>query len=165
MHTTARAATCSGAIAAVMLPVTTFAAAAEGGTTVVLDNKLRRCDFSLVQTAAWVPAPALADGTALIHRAGSRVVADVHLYDEPESGTHFDVGLIEEPRAATSSCGPGDAGTAFTGLDTDGAGNGAARVQDTVRPGTTGVWVVVERSNTHSQNPGEFYTSEFLAPV
>ena len=89
----------------------------------------------------------------------------MHLCDEPEPGTHFDVGLIEEPRPASATCGPGDPGTAFTGLDTDAAGNGTAIVQDTIRPGTTGVWVIVERRNGNSQNPAEFYTSEFVAPV
>jgi hypothetical protein len=28
-----------------------------------------------------------------------------------------------------------------------------------------GVWVIVERPNGNSQNPAEFYTSEFVAPV
>ncbi|EFG77392.1 hypothetical protein HMPREF0591_2784 [Mycobacterium parascrofulaceum ATCC BAA-614] len=50
-------------------------------------------------------------------------------------------------------------------MQTDAAGNGTATVQDTIRPGTTGVWVIVERRNANSQNPAEFYTSEFVAPV
>ncbi|WP_370462756.1 hypothetical protein [Mycobacterium sp. Marseille-P9652] len=151
-----------------VVPATTLgvaAAGAEGGTTVVLDAKLRRCDFSLVSTAAWLPATPLGTGSAAIHRSGSSAVAEVHLWDEPEPGTHFDVGLIQEPRSAAATCGPGDPGTAFRGLDTDGAGNGTVTVSDTIRPGTTGVWVIVERPNPHSQNPGEFYTSEFVAPV
>ncbi|BBZ46824.1 hypothetical protein [Mycobacterium parmense] len=140
-------------------------ATAEGGTTVVLDAKLRRCDFSLVSFAPMVPHPALGTGTAVVRRAGSRVVAQVHVVDEPEPGTHFDVGLIQEPRPAAATCGPGDPGTAFTGLDTDATGSATATVSDTLRPGTTGVWVIVEQPNPHSQNPGEFYTSEFVAPV
>ena len=163
MHTTARVATCSAAMTVLILPA--VRAAAEGGTTVALDNKLHRCDFSLVSTAAMVPHPALATGSALIRRSGSTVAAEVHLVDAPEPGSHFDVGLIQEPRPASATCGPGDPGTAFGGLDTDGAGTGTATVQDTIRPGTTGVWVIVEQANGHSQNPAEFYTSEFLAPV
>jgi hypothetical protein len=50
-------------------------------------------------------------------------------------------------------------------MDTDAAGSGNVTIQDTIRPGTTGVWVSVERGNSHSQNPAEFYTSEFVAPV
>lgn len=168
MHTTARVAASSAAVAMVASWAATCGmatAAAAGGIRVALDNKLRRCDFSLVSTDAMVPGPALATGTAIVRRAGSQAVAEVHLFDEPEPGTHFDVGLIEEPLPASATCGPGDPGTSFTGLDTDAAGNGTATVLETIQPGTTGVWVIVERPNGHSQNPAEFYTSEFLAPV
>jgi hypothetical protein len=89
----------------------------------------------------------------------------VHISDSPDPGMHFDVGLIQEPRPQAATCGPGDPGTAFTGLDLDGAGNGTTTVSETLRPGTTGVWVFVERGDPHSQNPAEFYTSEFVAPV
>ena len=50
-------------------------------------------------------------------------------------------------------------------MNTDAAGNGTATVQEPIRPGTTGVWVIIERPNGNSQNPAEFYTSEFLVPV
>lgn len=168
MHTLARLGTCTAAITVVIAPATTFEiikAAADGGTTVVLDNNLRRCDFSLVSEAPMAPHPALATGSVLIHKAGSKAVAEVHLVDGPEPGTHFDVGLIQEPRPASATCGPGDPGTAFTGLETDVSGSGTTTIQDSIRPGTTGVWVIVERPNVNSQNPAEFYTSEFVAPV
>lgn len=169
MHTLTRLGTCTAAIAVVIIPSAALAigkATAEGGgTTVVLDAKLRRCDFSVVTFAPQVPHPALGTGSVVVHTAGSRVVADVHFVDAPEPGTHFDVGLIQVPRPSSATCGPGDPGAAFTGLDTDGAGNGAATVQDSIRPGTTGVWVIVEQPSPHSQNPAEFYTSEFVAPV
>lgn len=138
---------------------------AEGGTTVVLDNYLRRCDFSRVGVDPKVGSPMLATGSAVIRTSGSRAVAEVHLYDEPGPGTHFDVGLIQMPRPSSSTCGPGDPGTAFSGMDIDAAGNGTTTVQDTIRPGTTGVWVIIERASPNSQNPAEFYTSEFVAPV
>ncbi|POX88800.1 hypothetical protein C3B43_12855, partial [Mycobacterium kansasii] len=60
---------------------------------------------------------------------------------------------------------PGAPGTAFTGLDLDAGGTGTVTIQDTVRQGTTGVWVIVERPNSNSQDPAEFYTSEFLVPM
>ena len=41
-----------------------------------------------------------------------------------------------------------------------GPASGTVTVQETIRPGTTGVWVMIERPNGHSQNPAEFYTSE-----
>nr|WP_244268783.1 MULTISPECIES: hypothetical protein [Mycobacterium] len=37
-------------------------AGAESGTTVVLDNYLRRCDFSRVSVAPQVPSPMLGTG-------------------------------------------------------------------------------------------------------
>ncbi len=168
MHALTRLGTCAAAITVVIAPAATFGittAAADRGTTVVLDNYLRRCDFSRVGVAPKVPSPMLGTGSVLIHTAGSKAVAEVHLYDEPEPGTHFDVGLIQMPRPASSGCGPGDPGTAFSGMDTDATGNATATVQDAIRPGTTGVWVIIERSNANSQNPAEFYTSEFVAPV
>lgn len=169
MHTLTRLGTCTAAVTVLIAPVATSAigtAAAEGGgTTVVFDNYLRRCDFSKVSIAPKVPSPMLGTGSAVVRTSGSRAVADVHLVDGPEPGTHFDVGLIEEPRPSSSTCGPGDPGTAFTDMVTDGAGNGTATVADTIAPGTTGVWVIIERANANSQNPAEFYTSEFVVPV
>jgi len=42
---------------------------------------------------------------------------------------------------------------------------GMVTIQENIRPGSTGLWVIVERPNANSQNPAEFYTSEFVAPV
>ena len=166
MQALTRFGTYAAAVAVAVTPVATFATSKAGAdTTVVLDNYLRRCDFSRVAIAPKVPSPMMGTGSAVIHTAGSKAVAEVHIYDEPEPGTHFDVGLIEMPRPSSSTCGPGDPGTAFSGMNIDGAGTGTTTVEDTIRPGTTGVWVIVERSNANSQNPAEFYTSEFVAPV
>lgn len=163
MHPLARAGAATAALAALIGPA--GSAAADGGTVVVLDAKLRRCDFSLVSFAPKVPHPALGTGSVLVRRAGPTVAADVHLVDEPEPGTHFDVGLIQVPRPAAATCGPGDPGTAFAGLDTDAAGSGNATVSDVIHPGATGVWVIIEQRNPNSQDPAEYYTSEFVAPV
>jgi hypothetical protein len=175
MHTLTRLETCAAAIAVVLSPAVTSAtfaivkAGADPGandaTRVALDPDLHRCDFSLVTTVTPTPRSRLGTGLALIHTAGSRAIAEVHLVDAPDPGTHFDVGLIQEPRSSSGTCGPGDPGTAFTGMDTDGAGSGTVTVQDTIRPGTTGVWVIIERPDANSQNPAEFYASEFVAPV
>ncbi|MDT5260632.1 MAG: hypothetical protein QOD10_5712 [Mycobacterium sp.] len=168
MRTLARLGTCTAAITVAISPVTPFGivrAAAEGDTRVALLSDLRRCDFSLAATAPSEYRPIMGSGSAVIHIAGSRAIAEVHLFDGSSPGTHFDVGLIQEPRPSSATCGPGDPGTAFTGMDTDGAGSGTATVQDAIRPGTTGVWVIVERPNGFSQNPAEYYTSEFVAPV
>ena len=168
MRRLTRLGTWTAAITVAISPVTLFEigrAAAEGTTRVPLQSDLRHCDFSLNTTAPLVERPRLGSGAAVIHVAGSRVIAEVQLFDQPSPNTHFDVGLIQEPRPAPVTCGPGAPGTAYTGLDTDGAANGTATVADTIRPGTTGVWVVVERPSAFSQDPAEFYTSGFLVPV
>jgi hypothetical protein len=164
--------TSASAIILVTSSAITFAVGTAGAnpgaddvTTVALDATLRNCDFSLTRTPPTVPSPALGTGSVQIHRAGSRVVAEVHLVAPNEPGMHYNVGLIEEPRPSSATCGPGDPGTAFAGLDTDAAGGGTTTVQDSVRPGTTGVWAIIERPNPNSQNPAEFYTSEFVASV
>ncbi len=138
---------------------------ANDGTRVVLDAKLRNCDFSLDSDPPLIPGPMLGTGWVAMHAGASRAVAEVHLTVPNDPGTHYTVGLIEEPRPSAARCGPGDPGTSFTGMDTDAAGVGTVTVQDSVRPGTTGVWVIVERPNAHAASPAEFYTSEFLAPV
>jgi hypothetical protein len=168
MRTLTRLGTCAAAITVAISPVTTFEivkAAADGGARVPLQSDLRRCDFSLSATASLVERPRLGSGAAVIATTGSRAIAEVHLFDEPNPGTHFDVGLIQEPRPSSATCGPGDPGTAYAGMDTDGAGNGTVTIQDTIQPGTTGLWVMVERPSGHSQDPAEFYTSGFLVPV
>jgi hypothetical protein len=168
MHALTRLGTCTAAMTVIITAAGTFditTATADGGTTVVFDNYLRRCDFSKIASAPQVPRPMLGTGSAVIHAAGSKAVAEVQLVDAPEPGMHFDVGLIQIPRPASAGCGPGDPGTAFTGMDMDAGGRGTATVQDTIRSGTTGVWVIVQRPNPNSQNPAEFYTSEFVAPV
>jgi hypothetical protein len=152
----------------VIFPATessTGKAAADAGTVVALDGAMRRCDFSYLDIVPMVAHPGLGSGSVVIRKSGSTAVAEVHLVDAPDPFTHFDVGLIQAPRPSSAACGPGDPGTAFTGLDTDAAGSGTATVQEVIRPGTTGVWVIVERPSPNSQNPAEFYTSEFVAPV
>ncbi len=168
MHTLTGLGSCTAALTLLISPAATYAiahAGAEGGTTVVMDSYERRCDFSKVTEAAWIPRPPEGTGSALISTSGSRAVAQVHMAIPNEPGTHYDVGLIQEPRPSSATCGPGSPGTAFTGMDTDGAGNATVTVQDGIRQGTTGVWVIIERANPNSQNPAEFYTSEFLVPV
>lgn len=104
-------------------------------------------------------------GSALIRTAGSTVIAEVHLVNTALPGMHYDVGLIQAPHPSSAPCGPGAPDTAFTGLDLDGSGAGTVTVQDAIRPGTTGVWVLVQRPSSFSQDPAEVYTSDFLASI
>ncbi len=134
---------------------------AAAATRVPLRGVERGCDFSKNLP---VPTPGFGTALALITSAGSSVTANVTLISgSPDA--HYDVLLIQVPRPSASTCGPGDPGTAAGSLNTDGAGSGSANVQDHIRPGTTGVWVNVQRPAEHSQSPAEFYTSDFIAPV
>jgi hypothetical protein len=168
MHTWARLGAYGAALTAAMATVTPFEitnATADGATTVALQALLRRCDFSSTIFGPQVQRVGLGSGTALIRTSGSTVSAEVHLVDQNQPGTHFDVGLIQAPRPSSATCGPGDPGTAYAGLDTDGAGRGTVTIQEGIQQGATGAWVIVERPNANSQNPAEFYTSEFVAPI
>lgn len=138
-----------------------------GGTRVPLKSVLRRCDGSAVQ--AGVPPPSTGGNTAsvtsVIRASGGTVSAHVDLVDTYSPDTHFDVGLIQEPRPPGATCGPGDPGTTFGSLDTDGAGRATTTLRGAIAPGTTGAWVQVQRPSEHSQSPDNYYSSDFIAPV
>ena len=136
-----------------------------GTTTVALDATLRNCDFSTVRNPPLEREPALGTGSVRIHTTGSTAAAEVHLVDSPEPDAQFTVGIIEEPRPSSAGCGPGAPGTVYTSMVTDATGTGTVTLNDNLRPGTTGVWVMIERPNPHSQDPAEYYTSEFVVPA
>jgi hypothetical protein len=163
--TTAKSAAAIFLVTSSALAGIAVASADPGVTTLPLDSTLRDCDFSKVQNPPQEAEPALATGSVRVHKNGSTAVAEVSLVDSPEPGTQFTVAMIEEPRPSSAPCGPGAPGTVYTSLVTDAAGVGAVTVQDTLRPGTTGVWVKVERPSAHSQDPAEYYTSEFVVPT
>lgn len=157
------------AIAATAFPLATVAASAappatNGGTVVPLKNVLRRCDFSPVFVS---PQMAAADASvsSIVRAGGGTVSADVHLSNPSSPGTHYDVKLIQAPQASQSLCGPGDPGVAVGSLDSDGAGQASTTVQGSIRSGTTGAWVLVQRPGQFAQDPSEFYSSDFVAPV
>lgn len=157
------------AIAATALPLSTAAASAAptstNGTTVVpLTNVLRECDYSVALSSV-VSARADASVSAVIRAAGGTVSAEVYLSDPSSPGTHYDIRLIQAPRESQFPCGPGAPGVAVGSLDSDGAGQATTTVQDSIRSGTTGVWVTVQRPGQFSQDPAEVYTSIVLASV
>lgn len=133
-----------------------------GATRVPLRQFHRACDFTQILNVQGTGYGATA--AAMIRHAASSVTADVQMLNA-RPDTHYDVGLIQVPRPSSATCGPGDPGTAFGSLNTDGAGNGAVTLQDGIRSGTSGVFVVINRPNESSQNPAEFYSSDFIAPV
>ena len=152
------------AISAATLPLATATASAApaDGSPVPLRSILRTCDFSPI-----IGAIAQNNGTAssVIRAAGGTVTAEVHLSEPSSPGTHFDVRLIQAPRASSSPCGSAGPGVAVGSLDSDGAGQASTTLQDSIQSGTTGVWVSIQRPNPYSQAPAEYYTSDFVAPV
>lgn len=149
-------------IAVACTSVVAVAAPVSAATTVPLRSILRACDYSPISRAA---AENYASTAAVIRVSGNTVAADLKLSEPGSPNTHFDVSLIQAPQASTSSCTSPGPGVAVGGLDTDGVGQAATTIQDSIRPGTTGVWVFVRRANPYSQTPIEFYTSDFVAPV
>lgn len=131
-----------------------------------MNAKLRNCDFSLSNSnAIAVQAVSTGHGVTQFRTSGSSVVAEVHMNIPDRQGVHYDVGLIQTPRPSSATCGPGDPGTTFTGMDIDPSGNATVTISAPIRQGTTGVWVIVENFDPHNQAPAEFYCSEFQAPV
>jgi len=146
----------------VALAGSTAPAAAEGGTVVPLRSILRACDFSPIPDFA---STNRGTASAVIHVNGGAVTADIHFAEPGAPGAHYDVSLIQVPRPASAPCdGPGP-GVAVGALNTDGVGIANTTVSDSLRSGTTGVWVFIRRPSPRSQSPAEFYTSEFVASV
>lgn len=140
----------------------TAPAVADGGTVVPLRSILRACDFSPIPDLA---STNRATASAVIHTSGGTVSANVHLAEPGQPGTHYDVSLIQLPRASGASCDVAGPGVAVAGLDSDGVGQGSTTVRGTLQPGATGAWVFIRRANPFSQSPAEFYTSDFPATV
>jgi hypothetical protein len=146
----------------VALAASAVPANAESGTVVPMRSILRACDFSPIPDFA---SSARGTASAIIHASGGTVTADIQFAEPSEPGAHFDVDLIQVPRPSTSACdGPGP-GVAVGALNTDGVGVASTTVRDTLRSGTTGVWVFIRQASPRSQSPAEFYTSDFPVPV
>jgi hypothetical protein len=156
------AATVMISAAALSLATVTASAAPADGSPVPLRSILRTCDFSPLQ---WVGGQNRAAATSVIRASGGAVAAEVHLSEPGSPGTHFDVRLIQAPRASNSSCGSAGPGVAVGSLDTDGVGQASTTLQDHIQSGATGAWVLIQRPSPYSQTPDEFYTSDFIAPV
>jgi hypothetical protein len=133
-----------------------------GATVVPLRSVMRACDFSPINGGA---PQTNATVSSVIRATGGAVVAEVHLSNPDSPGTHYELRLIQSPRASNSPCDAAGPGVAVGGLDSDGAGQASATLGDSIRSGTTGAWVFVSRPSEFSQTPAEFYTSDFVAPV
>ena len=133
-----------------------------GGTVVPMRSILRACDFSPLPGGA---SQSRAAASAIIRSNSGTVTAEVHLAEPGAPGAHYNVSLIQAPRASSAPCTSPGPGVAVGSLDSDGVGQATTTVQDSIRPGTTGVWVLIQQPNPYSQSPAEVYTSDFVAPV
>jgi len=154
-------------ISAAAFPIATVTASAapagtNGGTAVPLRAILRTCDFSPIIGAG---SQNFGSASSVIRAGGNTVTAEVHLSEPGSPGTHYDVRLIQAPRASSSPCSSAGPGVAVGSLDSDGAGQATTTVQESIQPGATGAWVFIQRPSQFSQSPVEFYTSDFIAPV
>jgi hypothetical protein len=137
-------------------------AGADGGTFVPMASNLRSCDFSRIPDFS---SATRGTASAVIYAGGGAVTADIHFAEVSAPGAHYDVDLIQLPHPANAPCdGPGP-GVAVGGLDTDGVGVANTTVRDSLRSGTTGVWVFIRQASPRSQSPAAFYTSDFPVKV
>lgn len=85
------------------------------GTVVPLRSILRACDFNQIPGGA---AQNSAPASAIIRVTGGTVSAEVHLAEPGAPGAHYNVSLIQAPRASNSPCGsPGSLGNLRGGQD------------------------------------------------
>jgi hypothetical protein len=150
------------ALAGSAVPGSDPGAWADTGTVVPMRSILRACDFSPLPDFA---STSRATAAAVIHKSGGTVTADIQFAEPGEPGAHLDVDLIQVSLPANAPCdGPGP-GVAVGALNPDGVGVASTTVRDSLRSGTTGVWVFIRQASSRSQSPAEFYTSDFPVPV
>src|ERR1700679_3411816 len=78
-----------------------------GGTVVGMASTLRECVFTPIPVP---PAPRRAPASAIIRATGGMVSAEVPLSEPGAPDAHYDVSLIQAPRASNAPCvspGPG----------------------------------------------------------
>ncbi|BBX70046.1 hypothetical protein [Mycolicibacterium psychrotolerans] len=137
------------------------ASAESAGVVMPLAEKLRRCDFSQVK---YVGGSYYGRPTALLRVQGGEVLADVAFFTGVPN-TRYDLRLIQIPRTSAAGCGAGAPGVASAVLFTDGAGAGAVTVRGPIMPGATGAWLSLTRPAANSQQPEEFYSTDFIASL
>lgn len=135
--------------------------AANDGTTLAFSQMLRRCDFS--ETDFNGPT-GFGRPIGVVRSDGSTVTADVQIATAIPN-MRYDVRLIQVPRPSWATCNGNDPGVALGALHTDAVGGGSTTLHDEIEPGATGAWVFISRPDAFSQNPAEFYTTDFIAPL
>ncbi|MEO8813767.1 MAG: hypothetical protein ABI307_05055 [Mycobacterium sp.] len=156
--------------AAVLSPIDTGTATAApsdttgAGTRTPFGGARRACDFSKLGSTSW-GSPGTGYGEAFVHTSGNTVIAEVQFTNSRFPGVHYDISMIQVPRASAPGCGPGTPGTTYAGMVMDGAGNATLTLQDQIRPGMTGVWLQIQRPSPRSQLPVEWYSTMQIVPI
>jgi hypothetical protein len=145
---------------AVALAGSTVPASAD--SVVPLRSILRACDFSPIPDTS---SASRGTASAVIHASGGTVSAVVQLAEPGQPNTHYDVSLIQFPRASGAPCDVPGPGVAVAGLESNAVGVGSTTVSGPLQSGATGAWVFIRRANPFSQSPAEFYTSNFPASI
>lgn len=135
--------------------------AAAEGAEMPFTQLFRRCDFS---PNAYLGGPGYGRPSATVHVDGTTLTADVR-FATGVPFTRYDVRAIQVPRTSAVPCGAGDPGVAAGAMTTDGAGGGAITVRGPLMPGATGVWLSVTRPQPYSQQPGEFYSTDYIKAI
>jgi hypothetical protein len=131
------------------------------GAEVPFKQVFRRCDFT---SNAYLPATGYGRPSAQVGVDGNTLVADVR-FATGVPFTRYDVRAIQVPRTSAAPCNPGDPGVVAGSLSTDGAGNGQLTIRGPLAPGATGVWLSVTRPSANSQQPAEFYSTDYVKQI
>ena len=147
---------------AVAAPAVGASADGTGGGTVMAFSQLSRiCDFSEVN---YIGPTGMGRPSATLRSDGSTVSADVQIATVLPNFP-YDVRLIQVPRPSSKPCWGGDPGVTLSTLRTDAGGNGSVSLSGPIQPGATGAWIWISRPDPFRQYPGEFYTTDFIAPI
>jgi hypothetical protein len=136
-------------------------AAGAGGTVLPFSQIMRRCDFS--ETDYNGPT-GYASPMGTLRSDGSTLTADINITSAVPN-MHYDVRLIQLPRSSAVPCWGSDPGVAQGSLNTDGRGAASVMLQDSIESGATSAFVFISRPDRFSQNPAEFYTTDFKASI
>ena len=135
--------------------------AGQGGTMSPLSNVVRRCDHS---NDTHTRPGGDGQGFAVIGRTGNTVHADVTLQGASPD-TQFMVRLIQAPKSPNDTCSAGSAGTVVAPMFGDAGGNAYLTLQGPVMSGATGAWVFIEGPMNYREPFGEYYSTDFIAPI
>jgi hypothetical protein len=150
------AAALTGTLIALSATAGIAAATPEGAEVVPMTSIVRACDFTVAEFT-WRTGDARA--LALVHRdSAASVAVEVQLLTALPN-TDYYVKVFQMPRASY------DCAVTPVGMRTDGAGAATVTVRTPINPGATGLWVSVERPSPYSQQPAEFYTSDYIVAL